>query len=196
MALPDAELVQRTLDGDREAFGDLVDRHRRVVFAMAVQKGLQAVEAEDVAQEVFIKAFGGLATLKDPKAFEAWLYGIASHVIADGARMRRRMARREEVGLDQRPEPYAEDRCDRDRDEEKDQVLRAIGELPEDQRLVVTLRYLHGLTPKEIAERLREPRGTVRSRLHHALTFLQEAFGEGSARRRRGDACSQKTRGA
>jgi RNA polymerase sigma-70 factor (ECF subfamily) len=54
-----------------------------------------------------------------------------------------------------------------------------LSELPEEQRIVLTLRYLEGLSPKEIAERLGEPRGTVRSRLHHALAYLQSAFGMG-----------------
>ena len=70
-----------------------------------------------------------------------------------------------------RPEPG------RDRFLNSAEVLRAISELPEAQRLVLTLRYLEGLTPKEIALRLGQPRGTVRSHLHHALEYLQVAFG-------------------
>jgi RNA polymerase sigma factor (sigma-70 family) len=59
-------------------------------------------------------------------------------------------------------------------DEERALVLKALSELPEDFRVVLTLRYLHELSPKQIAERLQKPRGTIRSRLHHALAKLQQ----------------------
>lgn len=177
MARSDAQLVHATLAGDREAFGALVDRHRRAVFALALQRGLQPAEAEDVAQEVFIKAYRSLGELKQPDAFARWLYGIASHVGADQARVRQR--RHRESGLDGLDEPAAppHDRVTQALGEERERILRALGELDEAKRVVITMRYLEGLTPKEIAERLGEPRGTVRSRLHHALSYLQAAFG-------------------
>ncbi|MCY3021013.1 MAG: sigma-70 family RNA polymerase sigma factor [Planctomycetota bacterium] len=177
MAWSDAELVQRTLAGDREAFSKLVERHRRAVFAVALQRGFQPAEADDLAQEVFVKAYKGLGALQQPEAFARWLYGIAGHVAADAARARRR--RREGVGLESAPEVEApdDDLVHLELDRDSAEVLHALRELPEDQRLVLTLRYLENLTPKEIAERLGEPRGTIRSRLHHALGYLQVAFG-------------------
>ncbi len=177
MAWSDAELVQETLTGDRDAFGKLVDRHRRTIFALCLQRGLQAAEAEDVTQEVFIKAYRGLASLQTPDHFARWVYGIAGHVAADAARSRRRHA--DDVRLESAPEvadpreSFVSEVALQDRVD----VMRALSELPEDQRTVLTLRYLEGLSPKEIAERLGEPRGTVRSRLHHALEYLQSAFG-------------------
>jgi len=173
VAWSDAELVSRTLSGDREAFGKLVDRHRRTIFALALQRGFQSAEADDLAQEVFVKAYQGLGRLQDHASFARWIYGIAGHVLADAARAYKR---RDEVGLDQAPEIEAGEpvpNTARDTTE----VLRALAELPEEQRLVLTLRYLEGFSPKEIAERLGQPRGTVRSRLHHALNYLQTAFG-------------------
>ena len=174
---PDEELVRRTRQGDREAFGSLVDRHRRAVLAFAMQKGLQPAEAEDVAQEVFLKAFHGLNTLKNPAHFPRWVYGITAHVAVDYLRSRRR--RHEESS--QGEEPSWNEMAGRDDRDELRGVFKALHELPEDHRIVVTLRYLQGLTPKEIAERLGEPRGTVRSRLHHALTYLQLALGTGKS---------------
>lgn len=176
MAWSDADLVHETLAGDRDAFGKLVDRHRRTIYALCVQRGLQSEEAEDVAQEVFIKAFKNLSTLQKPEQFARWLYGIAGHVAADSARARKR---KHEDRLDRAPEAAVAVESYRQEGMAQEQlsVLRALTELPEDQRMVLTLRYMEGLTPKEIAERLGEPRGTVRSRLHHALSFLQSAFG-------------------
>lgn len=173
MAWSDAELVSKTLAGDREAFGKLVDRHRRTIFALALQRGFQQAEADDLTQEVFVKAYKGLDSLKEADGFARWLYGIAAHVAADAARVRKR--RRDDVDLESVPE--AQSAPGALLDTESNEVIRAMAELPEDQRMVLTLRYLEGLTPKEIAERLGEPRGTVRSRLHHALNYLQLAFG-------------------
>ena len=179
MAWSDAELVQKTLAGDREAFGKLVERHRRTIFALAVQRGFQQVEADDLAQEVFVKAFKSLHALQEPERFTRWLYGIAGHVFGDAARARRR--RHDEVGLDRAPELEMAIAGPADASPDLDRqhagVVRALGELSEEQRVVLTLRYLENLTPKEIAERLGEPRGTIRSRLHHALSYLQVAFG-------------------
>jgi RNA polymerase sigma factor (sigma-70 family) len=177
VAWSDAELVQETLTGDRDAFGKLVDRHRRTIYALCLQRGLQPAEAEDVTQEVFIKAYRGLASLQTPEHFARWLYGITGHVAADAARVRRRHT--DDVRLDQAPEVadtrqgYVSEGFPHDHVD----VMRALAELPDDQRTVLTLRYLEGLSPKEIAERLGEPRGTIRSRLHHALSYLQSAFG-------------------
>ncbi len=175
MAWSDAELVSKTLSGDREAFGKLVDRHRRTVFAMALQKGFQTAEADDLTQEVFVKAYRGLGGLQEADAFARWLYGIAGHTFADAARVHKR--RRNDVRLESTPEIAVSEDAVEDLGRESADVIRALAELPEDQRLVLTLRSLDGLSPKEIAERLGQPRGTVRSRLHHALNYLQLAFG-------------------
>lgn len=177
VAWSDAELVLKTRAGDREAFGKLVERHRRTVYALALQRGFQQAEADDVAQEVFVKAFKNLSALSDPELFSRWLYGIASHVAADAVRNRRR--RKDDIAMDASTEPAIEPRWSETGAGtfESERVMRALSELPEEQRLALTLRYLEGLSPKDIAERLGEPRGTVRSRLHHGLQMLQTAFG-------------------
>lgn len=179
VALSDAELVRQTRAGDREAFGKLVERHRRTIYALCLQRGFQPVESEDLAQETFIRAYRNLDALQDATAFARWLYGIVGHVCADGARTRRRRLSREEPGLDQAPEPEAalEFRAHPGFDEELGEVAAAMHGLTEEHRIVVALRYLEGLSPKEIASRLGEPRGTIRSRLHHALRHLQSALG-------------------
>lgn len=178
MARSDAELVLHARAGDREAFGILVERHRRTVFILALQRGYDHSLAEDVAQEAFLKAYQNLEHLSDPGAFARWLYGIAHNVIADHARKRSR--RKELSGLEYAPEPAdAQDAPQHlAHAERRRQVFRALDELNEEQRLVILLRYIEGLSPREIAERLAEPRGTIRSRLHHALSYLQAALGE------------------
>jgi RNA polymerase sigma-70 factor (ECF subfamily) len=169
----DGALVKETLAGKREAFSKLVERHRRTIYALALHRGFQAAEAEDVTQDVFVKAYANLRSLSDPEGFARWLYGIAGHVAADSARTRKR--RSVETALEHAPEPVAIQPEVSDSDE-KAEVMRAVAQLPEVQKLVITLRYLEGLSPKEIALRLNLPRGTVRSHLHHALGTLQTAF--------------------
>ena len=105
VAWTDADLVKRTLAGDREAFGALVERHRRALFIWALQHGLRPEEAEDAAQETFLKAYRNLRRLQEHRAFAGWLYGIAGHVLGDAAR--RRARRREHAGLEEAPEPAA-----------------------------------------------------------------------------------------
>ena len=177
MERSDAELVRDTLRGNQEAFGTLVDRHRRTLYALALQRGYQSVEAEDITQETFFKAYRSLGALRDPSLFERWLYGIANHVMADWRRSKSR--RPEEWALDNTPEPMvpATEQTAIGFDEERARVLGALRRLSEDHRVVLSLRYLYELSPKQIAERLKKPRGTIRSRLHHALKDLQRILG-------------------
>ncbi|MFH0938725.1 MAG: sigma-70 family RNA polymerase sigma factor [Planctomycetota bacterium] len=170
MARTDDEFVLKTLAGDQDAFSKLIKRHRRIILMLALQCGFQPAEAEDVTQNVFIKAFGSLPHLHDPKSFARWLYGIASHVIADAARARN--LRGDVAAFDRASKATASTSEEHERLLETTETLRAISALPEDQRLTLTLRYLHGLTPKDIAQRLGQPRGTIRSQLHQALSSL------------------------
>ena len=101
MSWTDAELVEKTLTGDREAFGKLVDRHRRTIFALILQKGFQQAEADDLTQEIFVRAFKSLGSLQEAEAFGRWLYGIAHHIAADAARVRKR--HRDDVPLENAP---------------------------------------------------------------------------------------------
>lgn len=76
----DATLVRRSLTGDREAFGALVDRYRGMVFASILGHGVDREESQDLCQDVFVEAYTHLSTLKDPSKFAGWVRGIASNV--------------------------------------------------------------------------------------------------------------------
>src|SRR5262245_48169265 len=77
----DAELVRRTLAGDREAFAQLYDRHARLVRAVAADAG--PGRSDDAVQETFLRAYRGLADLRSPDAFAGWLVGIARKVVRE-----------------------------------------------------------------------------------------------------------------
>lgn len=176
----DADLVRRTLAGDREAFGDLCDRYARVIGVLALQKVGNAADADDVAQEAFLKAYGALGELEDHERFGSWLYGIAFRAAIDCHRRRGRRggpAVSLECLRDQRVELATGDGPAIDgleRRESSERVLEAVGALPEKYGLVLTLRYMKMMSYREIAEHLGEPAGTVSNRIHRAAAMLRE----------------------
>ncbi len=177
----DAELVAASLDGDRGAFGILVDRWTPRVVALVRRMLGDVDEAEDVTQEAVLRAYLGLAALRRPTSFGGWLCGIALNV----ARMR---VRQERVGRhsladvtggsrvplsllaspDQSPERIAE------AEEDLRAVRDALEILPAGQREVVLLHYVDGLSCEEIAALLGTTSGAVRVRLHRARRRLRE----------------------
>jgi RNA polymerase sigma-70 factor, ECF subfamily len=133
-------------------------------------------EAEEVAQETFLRAHRALAEFRGDAKLSTWLYAIASRLclnrIASGER---RLSRARVNGLDRLPAGEGgEPGADLERSEREAALHRAIAELPEDRRIVVVLRDLEGLTYDEIAAALSLEPGTVRSRLHRARLDLKE----------------------
>ena len=149
-------------------------QHR--VFGVAVRMLGNPAEAEEVAQETFLRAHRALAEFRGDAKLSTWLYAIASRLclnrIASGER---RLSRARVDGLDRLPAGEGgEPGADLERSEREAALHRAIAELPEDRRIVVVLRDLEGLTYDEIAAALSLEPGTVRSRLHRARLDLKE----------------------
>jgi len=166
----DEALVRRFQAGDEEAFDELVERHRRRVYGLMCRL-VGTGEAEDLAQETFLAAYRSLANFRCEATFATWLYRVAVHTCSHHVR-RRRLDTTElnEGEPDSRPEGDPEQSALRR--ELCDRVRAAIDALPYKLRLVIVLRDLHGLTYEEIAEVVRCPIGTVRSRLHYATQRL------------------------
>ena len=167
----DRELVHATRDGDKAAFGVLIDRHRR--RAAAIASGLlgSGEDAEDVVQEAVLQAYLGLGRLRDPDAFGPWLGGITVNL----ARMRLRARSKVSPPLDDGgrlvPESFEASVL-----EELDSLRKleaALEPLPPSERAAVLMHYVDGLTPQEIAALLGERPGTVRVRLHRARERLR-----------------------
>lgn len=172
----DGELVRRALAGDRGAFGELVGRYERIVGVLAFQKVGNHADAEDVAQEAFLKAYAALAELEDRERFGSWLYGIAVHASID--HLRRRARRGPAVPIDAGVAEAIPARPDAEADpgtrDEAARVVEAVGELPDKYRIVLTLRYQKLMSYQEIAEHLGEPPGTISNRIHRAAGMLRE----------------------
>ncbi len=172
----DDALIARVRDGDQEAFATLIERHKRMVYNLAYRLLGNAPDAEDAAQETFLRAYTRLATYVPDGRFGAWLGAICSHWCIDTMRARGR--RVQTVALGRVPE------CERfvsrvDGPEEmalwragRDEMQRWLAELSAAYRTVLVLRYYRELSYAEIAEVLGEPVSTVRMRLFRARNQL------------------------
>jgi len=179
----DAELVRRVLAGDRSAFGEIYEHHRRKVFKIAYGMTRTEDDALDVVQETFLKAHRNLARFEGRSALGTWLCQIATHQAIDLARRRKvrqaepldeRLVGGETAG--QSPRGKAQE------SELRDALDRALGELSEKHRTVFVLYSVEHLSYKEIAEVLGISLGTVMSRLFYARKNLQRRLAEFSGR--------------
>lgn len=181
----DHELVERSLQGDREAFGRLAERYYRMISVLALQKTGHRADAEDIVQEAYVRAYRALGSLREGSKFAAWIYNITLKLCIDW--LRRRERRDGTVPFDDDvPAHSTSGRFARsihgvgdalEAEDEQAHVLRAMGSLPDKYRLVITLRYVRKMSYKEIAEHLGEPPGTIANRLHRATRLLQERLG-------------------
>jgi len=167
-------LLERLRAGDARAFEELVIAYQHRVFGVALRMLGSRAEAEEIAQEVFLRAYRAIGEFRGEARLGTWLYGIASRLCLNRlASPDRRLARGDEALADvAAPTPDAAIAAER---AELDAALRAaIAGLPEDRRLVLVLRDVEGLSYEEIAETLAIDPGTVRSRLHRARLQLKE----------------------
>ena len=177
----DRALVERAQAGNIEAFEMLVRRYQGWVFTLAVRMLGDRAEAEDMAQEIFLKTYRGLKKFKGASRFSTWLYAIASHHCLNQVAARRRRPRHSHPGnhsdhlptqtpsavnglVDQSPRADALlERTDLVR-----LVQAELANLTPEHRIILVLRDIQGLSYEEIAHALRLEIGTVRSRLHRA----------------------------
>jgi len=164
---PDRALVEEARRGNQEAFADLVGRYQVRVFNLARALTGNEAAAAELAQDVFVKIYRGLGTFRGESAFRTWLYRVATNVIRSHiARpsVFRWLVRRERNDADPL-ETLAAPGDIEARVTQRDAIDRALGQLPTDLRMAVTLRDVEGLEYKEIAEVLDIPIGTVMSRI-------------------------------
>lgn len=170
--LDDRELLDRFRRGETEAFETFYRRHKDGLYRFLLLASRDSRTAEDLVQRTFLKLVEKVpGTLwKGPKHPVRWLYRVGINLWRDEARRRRRV-----TGM---PEDIAETLPDRrnsgpaDHDETAETVLRAVADLPEKHRTVVSLHHLAGLDLKETARVLGLPVGTVKSRLAKAMELL------------------------
>ena len=173
----DAELVRAALRGNAEAYGTLVERHERQVFALACSLTGNFEDAHDVSQEVFLTAYQRLPLLREPDKFGAWLAGVTAGVAKTWWRTTRRRQTHERQAADQTRQAMPASSADvlgtlLD-EEQRRQVLDAIATLPPRLRSVLLLRYMEDIPPARIQELLSLSESTLRGRLHEARKRLK-----------------------
>jgi RNA polymerase sigma-70 factor, ECF subfamily len=166
-------------DGDPSALAELYDRHARAMYSLAVRIVADAAEAEDVVQEVFTQAWRQALRYDAARAPVAgWLMIITRARALD--RLRRRRSRIVAVEIDETmPHPRATDVTQEARAitaEAAGRLQTALGALPEPQRAAIELAYFEGLSQSDIAERLQQPLGTIKTRIRSGLLKLREAL--------------------
>jgi len=166
MDLTDKEYVERCRDGHPEDFGWLVERYQKPLFSYLVARVGDGQEAEEAAQESFVRAFLSLKKLRKAESFYAWLLGIAGRVAREQFRARVRDQQHNEV-TESLPANAADHSPDYPFEE-------AIATLPEAYRQVILLRYYEGLSCQEMATRLGQPLGTVTKTLSRAYDLLRQ----------------------
>ena len=181
----DQQLVKRVQQGDQTAFNVLVLRYQHRVLKLVSRFASDSAEAEDIAQEAFIKAYRALPSFRGDSAFYTWLYRIAINTAKNAVVSNRR--RPVDFDLDlQDPEQFERQARLKEVDtpeglllseEIRGTVAKAIEQLPEDLRMAIVLREIEGLSYEEIAEVMECPVGTVRSRIFRAREAIDRKLG-------------------
>ncbi len=173
-------LIERVLDGDQGAFEPLVVEHQDWVFRLALYRLDNESDAEDAAQEAFLKAYTALKTFRKESRFKTWLYRLVCNVCTDFARRRARQDAQslhtenedgEETEADIRDERYTPEKLTI-KAEDVRMVREAMDALPADCREILVLREIGGLSYDELSRALGLEPGTVKSRLNRARKKL------------------------
>ena len=177
--IEEALLISRARDGDQEAFRQLVERYQGAVYNLAYRMLGDPGDAEDAAQEIFVRIYRQLGRYDPARKFSTWTLAIATNYCIDQLRRRRMQlvpleniipwARAREAG----PEGEAITQ------EQRDEVQRLITQLPEKYRAPLVLRYFDELSCAEIADVLGMPEGTVKTQIHRARKALGKLLAEG-----------------
>jgi RNA polymerase sigma-70 factor, ECF subfamily len=171
----DLALVERARAGDRDAYEQLAHASADRLYAVAYQITRDADLADDAVQGALVAMWRDLPSLRDASRFEGWTYRLVSNASLQELRRRRRATVRELrpdeglAGIDDVATDVAR----------RDQLDRALARLTPEHRTILVLRHMTGLSIDELADVLAIPRGTVASRLHHAMRTLRAAVEAG-----------------
>ncbi|MDH3708533.1 MAG: sigma-70 family RNA polymerase sigma factor [Cyclobacteriaceae bacterium] len=169
----DELLVIRCKEGDGKAFALLVKRWQPKILRHAYRMTGESAVAKDVAQETWIAAIKGISNLRDPAVFKVWIYRIASNKCVSWIRSRQKHRRMAEY-VRQNPE----DKTPIEEDDKMTRLRLELQDLPDNQKVVLTLFYLENQSMHEISQSLGVPVGTVKSRLYHAREQLKKRYYE------------------
>lgn len=175
------EIIARCRGGDSSAFDAIVERYQQRVFTLCYWMLKNRDDAEDAAQEAFLRAYRGLASFRGDCAFSTWIHRIAVNAALDFGQRRSKaplaLSSLQHDDESEMPEPVSPGEGPADqaqRRERRRAVLRALHELPEQQRAMIVLFDIQGHSYEEIAALLELPLGTVKSRLNRARLAMRD----------------------
>ena len=166
------QLIVDAQGGSHAAFRELVGLHMRRVYDLAYGFVNDRDDAEDVAQEVFVKVYHSIRHFRQESGFSTWLYRIATNTSLDRLKQRKRASTRL-VRMNESQVGEMQTHLETDHIDTSVHVERALHELPTLQRAVVILRHLEGYSTKQVSEILRCSEGTVKTHLHRGLKKMR-----------------------
>lgn len=171
----DWDIVQRIINGESEFFGEIVTRYKKAVHSLCYRMVQSNEEAEDLSQEVFIKAYNNLKKYDPQYKFSTWILKIATNTTIDSLRKKKldTMPLEEEISSKQES---ASAEVIFFHQNNKTLIEKAISSLPIEYRSLIILFHQHGLSYKEIAESTNLPMSKVKNRIHRARNILKESL--------------------
>lgn len=179
----EATLIERVKNGDQQAFEDLVSRYENKVYRLAIKLTRNETLAEEVMQEVFLKIYEKIGTFRGESALSSWIYRIAANACFAKLNLEKRHQHADlddampqaEIALQERQDS-SQELPDRPllTNEALSVISRAIERLPEDFRVVLTLRDVEGMSNEDVARILELSVPAVKSRLHRARLLLRK----------------------
>ena len=179
----DQELISRIALGDKDALEVLYTRHARSVYSLAMFMLKQGALAEDATQDIFLNIWLKSSSYKADRGVpRTWIMSIAHHKIVDVIRSRRRAVFLTDSDayetLDLLPSSQVPTDQEAERNLERERILHALSGLPSAQQEVIVLAYFEGYSQSEIAKKLQQPLGTVKTRVRMAMQKLRAALEE------------------
>jgi RNA polymerase sigma-70 factor, ECF subfamily len=180
----DQELIRRVKGGNKQAYGLLVERYQGRILAVLTQYLHNASDAEDVAQETFVRAYRSLSSFRGDSAFYTWLHRIAINTAKNAITARNCRPPTQDVdlgdslndGIDTRLRDHETPEAIRQRHEVEGRLQRAIDGLEHNLQTALILREYEGMSYQDIAITTEVPVGTVRSRIFRARQLIEEAL--------------------
>ena len=180
--MTEKELITRAQKGDRDAFGQLVLAHQNKVFTLCVHMLGSREEAEDMAQEAFLKAWGSLGGFRAESSFATWMHRLTTNLCLDHLRKQTRRQNvavtvsldDEEAVIPEPADPGSDPQRELERNERQRSLAKALRGLSEHHRRALVMREVSGMSYQEIADALELDLGTVKSRIARAREALRK----------------------
>lgn len=171
----EASLLRASLDGEIEAWGEIVNRYKEAIFGLCLGFLRNHADAEDISHDTFIRAYENLYRYRVEKRFSTWIFTIASNLCRNRLRYRRHhpiapLPAQMEGGCNPATTIAQEDR--------QTQIRQGLSRLPYRYRTPITLRYYNDLSYHQIARILSLPEGTVKTHIYRGKALLRQEIGE------------------